>query len=155
MRTPTDLMTIGDLAARAGVATSAVRFYEEQGLIRSERTAGNQRRYPRHMLRRLSLLLFARRLGIPLTEIAEVFAELPEERMPGKRDWARISARWHAHLEERRREIERLEAELTGCIGCGCLSLRRCRILNPEDALSDEGPGPRRLLAEHDDEPGA
>src|SRR5690606_14327559 len=102
-------------------------------------------------LRRLSLLLFARRLGIPLTEIAEVFAELPEDRMPGKRDWARISARWHAHLEERRREIERLEAELTGCIGCGCLSLRRCRILNPEDALSDEGPGPRRLLAEHDD----
>lgn len=152
MPSPTELLTIGELASRAGVATSAVRFYEEQGLLISERTTGNQRRYKRHMLRRLSLLLFARRLGIPLAEIAEVFADLPADRMPGTRDWSRIATRWHAHLEERRREIERLEEELTGCIGCGCLSLGRCRILNPRDELADEGPGPRRLLTEHTDD---
>ncbi|QLY28284.1 redox-sensitive transcriptional activator SoxR [Nocardia huaxiensis] len=143
---PTDLLTIGELAHRAGVATSAVRFYEDQGLIASTRTAGNQRRYPRHVLRRLSLILFAKRLGIPLAEVAEVFATLPEDRMPGKRDWDRISRRWSDHLEARRREIEHLQRELTGCIGCGCLSLRRCYLLNPSDALAAEGSGPRILL---------
>ncbi len=145
-RTPTDLLTIGELARRAGVATSAVRFYEEQGLISAVRTAGNQRRYPRHVLRRLSLVLFAKRLGIPLAEVAEVFAGLPDDRMPGKRDWDRIAKRWSDHLEARRREIEQLQRELTGCIGCGCLSLRRCYVLNPGDSLSEHGSGPQRLL---------
>ncbi|MEU5978284.1 redox-sensitive transcriptional activator SoxR [Streptomyces sp. NPDC047315] len=139
-------MTVGEVARRAGVATSAVRFYEEQGLISAERTAGNQRRYRRHVLRRLSLILTAKRLGIPLAELAEVFETLPEHRMPSKRDWERISRRWAAHLEARRREIERLEQELTGCIGCGCLSLQRCRVLNPGDALAARGAGPRRLI---------
>ncbi|RKT55257.1 redox-sensitive transcriptional activator SoxR [Saccharothrix australiensis] len=145
-RTPTELLTIGELARRAGVATSAVRFYEEQGLISSVRTAGNQRRYPRHVLRRLSLVLFAKRLGIPLAEVAEVFAALPDDHMPGKRDWDRIARRWSDHLEARRREIEQLQRELTGCIGCGCLSLRRCYVLNPGDSLGTRGSGPQRLL---------
>ncbi|QBJ97431.1 redox-sensitive transcriptional activator SoxR [Rhodococcus sp. ABRD24] len=145
MRTPTDLLSVGEVAARVGIATSAVRFYEDQGLITSERTAGNQRRYRRHVLRRLSLVLVAKRLGIPLSEVAEVFATLPADHMPGKRDWDRISRQWAAHLEARRRELEQLERELNGCIGCGCLSLRRCRVLNPGDALGIEGPGPRLL----------
>lgn len=147
---PTDLMTIGEVARRAGVATSAVRFYEEQGLISSARTSGNQRRYPRHVLRRIGIIVAARRFGIPLSEVAEVFASLPEGRMPGKTDWRKISKRWHARLEARRREIQRLEEELIGCIGCGCLSLNSCRIINPEDQLSAEGPGPRRLQADHE-----
>ncbi|MBW4720323.1 redox-sensitive transcriptional activator SoxR [Saccharothrix obliqua] len=151
-RAPTDLLTIGELARRAGVATSAVRFYEAQGLITSVRTAGNQRRYPRHVLRRLSLVLFAKRLGIPLAEVAEVFAGLPDDRMPGKRDWDRIANRWREHLEARRREVEQLQRELTGCIGCGCLSLRRCYVLNPGDSLSEHGAGPQ-LLLHPDDEP--
>lgn len=151
-QTPTDLLTIGELARRAGVATSAVRFYEDQGLITSVRTSGNQRRYPRHVLRRLSLVLFAKRLGIPLAEVAEVFATLPEDHMPSKRDWDRISRRWRDHLEARRREIEQLQRELTDCIGCGCLSLRRCYVLNPADALAARGAGPQRLLHPEDDE---
>ncbi|MEU4805500.1 redox-sensitive transcriptional activator SoxR [Actinosynnema sp. NPDC023587] len=143
---PTDLLTVGELARRAGVATSAVRFYEDQGLISSTRTSGNQRRYPRHMLRRLSLVLFAKRLGIPLAEVVRVFAGLPEDRMPGKTDWTRIARRWRDHLDSRRREVEQLERDLTGCIGCGCLSLRRCRVLNPEDSLGARGAGPWLLL---------
>ncbi|MGW2543648.1 redox-sensitive transcriptional activator SoxR [Kitasatospora sp. NPDC001574] len=145
-RRPGDLLSVGEVARRAGVAPSAVRFYEDQGLIASERSAGNQRRYHRHVLRRLSLILVAKRLGIPLAEVAEVFEGLPADRMPDKRDWERISRRWAALLTARRREIERLEQELTGCIGCGCLSLRRCRVLNPQDSLGTDGPGPRRLL---------
>ncbi|MFE7129907.1 redox-sensitive transcriptional activator SoxR [Streptomyces sp. NPDC057638] len=143
---PSDLLSVGEVARRAGVATSAVRFYEAQGLISAERTAGNQRRYRRHVLRRLSLILVAKRLGIPLAEVAEVFAGLPDQRMPGKRDWERISVRWAAHLAARRREIERLEQEITSCIGCGCLSLQRCRVFNPEDALAVRGAGPRLLF---------
>ncbi|MEU3597283.1 redox-sensitive transcriptional activator SoxR [Streptomyces sp. NPDC006798] len=147
-RRASDLLTVGEVAKRAGIATSAVRFYEDQGLISAERSPGNQRRYRRHVLRRISLILAAKRLGIPLSEVAEIFSTLPEGRMPGQRDWERISRRWAAHLEARRREIERLEEELTGCIGCGCLSLRRCGVLNPQDTLSAQGAGPRRLIPE-------
>lgn len=143
--TPTDLLGVGEVARRAGVAVSALHFYEQQGLIRSERTAGNQRRYRRHVLRRISLILVAKRMGIPLSEVAEVFETLPGDRMPSKRDWERISRRWIAHLEARRREIEQLEREITGCIGCGCISLQRCRVLNPQDTLAGQGPGPARL----------
>lgn len=142
---PTDLLTVGEVARRAGIATSAVRFYEDQGLISSVRTAGNQRRYPRYVLRRIGIITAARRFGISLTEVAQVFDSLPENRMPGKTDWRRISKRWHERLEVRRRELERLEEELVGCIGCGCLSLNTCRVLNPDDQLSSEGPGARRL----------
>lgn len=142
---PTDLLTVGEVARRAGIATSAVRFYEDQGLISSVRTAGNQRRYPRYVLRRIGIITAARRFGIPLAEVAQVFDSLPDNRMPGKTDWRRISKRWHERLEVRRRELERLEEELVGCIGCGCLSLNTCRVLNPDDQLSSEGPGARRL----------
>lgn len=143
---PTELLTVGEVAHRAGMATSAVRFYEQQGLITSTRTAGNQRRYPRHVLRRISIIQAAQRFGVTLAEVATVLAGLPEDRMPSKADWTRISRRWHARLEARRREIEHLESELTGCIGCGCLSLATCRIVNPSDELSQHGPGPRRLI---------
>ncbi|WP_433674196.1 redox-sensitive transcriptional activator SoxR [Microbacterium gorillae] len=145
---PTDLLTVGEVARRAGIATSAVRFYEDQGLISSIRTSGNQRRYPRYVLRRIGVISAARRFGIPLSELAEVFAALPDNRMPGKGDWRKISQRWHERLARRRRELERLEEELVGCIGCGCLSLNTCRILNPEDRLASDGPGPRRLEAD-------
>ncbi|MFE5735919.1 redox-sensitive transcriptional activator SoxR [Streptomyces celluloflavus] len=144
----TELLTVGEVARRVGIATSAVRFYESEGLISAVRTSGNQRRYPRHTLRRLSIVVFAKRLGIPLNEVAEVFKPLPSDRMPGKRDWARISARWSALLGERRDQIERLRKELEGCIGCGCLSLGTCKALNPADTLALDGAGPQRLLHE-------
>ncbi|WP_026357245.1 redox-sensitive transcriptional activator SoxR [Mycobacterium sp. 141] len=143
---PTELLTVGEVAQRAGMATSAVRFYEQQGLITSTRTSGNQRRYPRHVLRRISIIQAAQRFGVTLAEVAAVLSDLPDNRMPSKSDWTGISRRWHAQLEARRREIEHLESELTGCIGCGCLSLATCRIVNPDDALSRNGPGPRRLI---------
>lgn len=143
--TAQDLLTVGEVARRSGIATSAVRYYESEGLITSVRTVGNQRRYPRYVLRRIGIIVAARRFGIPLSEVAEVFQELPHDRMPGKRDWRRISATWHEQLAARRRELELLEEELTGCIGCGCLSLNTCRALNPGDRLAGEGPGPRRL----------
>ncbi|SJN10009.1 Redox-sensitive transcriptional activator SoxR [Leucobacter sp. 7(1)] len=143
--TPQDLLTVGEVARRSGIATSAVRYYESQGLITSVRTAGNQRRYPRYALRRIGIIVASRRFGIPLSEVAAVFADLPHDRMPGKRDWRRISASWHEQLAARRRELELLEEELTGCIGCGCLSLNTCRALNPGDRLANDGPGPRRL----------
>lgn len=142
---PTSFLTVGELAARAGIATSAVRFYEKQGLLISVRTAGNQRRYPRYTLRRLSIVLAARRFGIPLEEVADLFETLPNDRMPSQRDWARIARLWHTRLEARRHEIEQLESELTGCLGCGCLSLSTCTVLNPGDALGAGGTGPLRL----------
>lgn len=142
---PTDLLSVGDVAARTGVAVSALHFYERQGLISSERTAGGQRRYARHVLRRVSVIQVARRMGIPLAEVAEVFDDLPDDRMPGKTDWRRISERWKGKLEARRKEIERMESELVECIGCGCVSLRSCRVLNPDDELGSSGSGPRLL----------
>ncbi|MGC2941224.1 redox-sensitive transcriptional activator SoxR [Brevibacterium sp. FAM 24638] len=142
---PTDLLSVGDVAARTGVAVSALHFYERQGLIVSERTAGGQRRYARHVLRRISVIQVAKRMGIPLAEVAEVFDDLPDDRMPGKTDWRRISERWRGKLEARRREIERMESELVECIGCGCVSLRSCRVLNPDDELGSSGSGPRLL----------
>lgn len=144
-KTPTDLLSIGEVAERVGIATSAVRFYEKEGLISSIRTAGNQRRYPRHVLRRLSIISYAKRLGIPLTEVAEVFAQLPPDRMPSKRDWTKISQRWTKLLDERRRQLEALQTELAACIGCGCLSLNNCNALNPGDVLGSQGVGAVRL----------
>lgn len=147
---PTDMLTVGEVAQRAGIATSAVRFYEDQGLITSVRTLGNQRRYPRHVLRRISIIQAARRFGVTLAEVSAVFTDLPDNRMPSKADWNRISRHWHAQLQARRLEIEHLEAELTGCIGCGCLSLATCRIVNHDDELARQGPGPRRLISAAD-----
>ncbi|WP_049562300.1 redox-sensitive transcriptional activator SoxR [Nonomuraea sp. SBT364] len=142
---PDDRLTIGEIIRRTGVSASALHFYERKGLIFSERGTGNQRIFSRHMLRRISLIIVAKRLGIPLSDVAEVFATLPTDRAPAHEDWQRVSRMWKRQLEERRRAIESLEHELTGCIGCGCLSMRACLLLNPDDALRGSGPGPVRL----------
>lgn len=139
------LLTIGELSSRSGVAPSALRYYEALGLVGSVRTAGNQRRYPRHMLRRVSLIAVAKRLGIPLSDVEEAFQGVPMERRPSHEEWQKASRAWKRKLQERRRSLERLEHELTGCIGCGCLSMKACGLLNPGDALSELGAGPRRL----------
>lgn len=145
---PDELLTIGEMSRRTGVAASALRFYEDLGLIASVRTAGNQRRYPRHMLRRVSLIAVAKRLGLPLSDVQEGFGDVPLDRTPGHEEWQRASRQWKRRLVERRRGLERLERELTGCIGCGCLSMKACALLNPDDALGEDGAGPRRLAPE-------
>ncbi|MFC0528631.1 redox-sensitive transcriptional activator SoxR [Phytohabitans kaempferiae] len=143
---PDDALPIGEVVRRTGVAASALHYYEQMGLIAAHRTSGNQRRYARHMLRRISLILVAKRLGIGLGDVRDVFTTLPMETVPTIRDWQRVSQRWRTQLEERKREIEQLERELTGCIGCGCLSMSACQLLNPGDELAEQGPGPRRLV---------
>jgi MerR family transcriptional regulator, redox-sensitive transcriptional activator SoxR len=138
-------LTVGQLAARSGVAVSALRFYEEQGLVSARRTTGNQRRYPRAMLRRVAFIRASQRVGIPLSRIADALAGLPANRTPTADDWARLSAQWRADLDERIDQLQRLRDRLTGCIGCGCLSLRACQLVNPDDALGSDGPGARNL----------
>ena len=138
-------LSVGEVSRRTGLPASALHFYEREGLIAASRTAGNQRRYPRHMLRRISLVLVAKRLGIPLSEVAEVFRDLPMDHEPTRADWQRVSRTWKVRLEERRRALERLEKELVGCIGCGCLAMRSCDLLNPDDVLGSRGTGPVRL----------
>ncbi|MEV0134448.1 redox-sensitive transcriptional activator SoxR [Dactylosporangium sp. NPDC050688] len=140
-----DLLTVGEVTARTGVSASALRFYEAEGLISAERNSSNQRLYRRHMLRRISLVLAARRLGIPLAEVAVVFTTLPADGPPSHRDWVRLSRVWKSELEERRLYIMNLERQLTACIGCGCLSMRSCDLLNPDDRLGTRGTGPVRL----------
>ncbi len=142
---PDELLTIGEMSRRTGVAVSALRYYESLSLIASVRTAGNQRRFPRHMLRRVSLITVAKNLGVPLADVQATFADVPLDRTPSHADWQRASRAWKRQLEERRRGIERLELELTGCIGCGCLSMKACALLNPDDALAATGAGARRL----------
>ncbi|MFI9630586.1 redox-sensitive transcriptional activator SoxR [Streptomyces sp. NPDC052042] len=142
---PDDLLTIGEVTRRTGVPASALHFYERKGLIFSERTIGNQRVFSRHTLRRIALIIVAKRLHIPLSDVAEVFVDLPTDRAPAHKDWQRVSRRWKKQLEERRRVIEILERELTGCIGCGCLSMKACLLLNPDDTLRGRGLGPVRL----------
>ena len=145
---PAPELAVGEVAARSGVAVSALHFYESLGLIASTRTSGNQRRYARHMLRRVSLITVAKRLGIPLSDVHDAFADVPLTQTPSHEDWQRASRRWKRELEKRREGIERLERELTGCIGCGCLSMKACGLLNPDDALSSQGAGPQRLRDE-------
>jgi MerR family transcriptional regulator, redox-sensitive transcriptional activator SoxR len=141
-----ELLTIGDMAARSGVSPSALRFYEREGLIRSTRTGGNQRRYERHELRRIAFIRIAQQVGVSLEEIRSALATLPESRTPTKADWARLSARWRRKLEDRIAIMERLRDQLTGCIGCGCLSLQRCNLINPQDRLAERGKGPQMIL---------
>ncbi len=141
-----ETLTIGDFAARSGVAASALRYYEKEGLIRSARTGGNQRRYDRSELRRVAFIKIAQQVGVSLDEIREALAALPENRTPTKADWTRLSARWRSRLEERIALMERLRDQLTGCIGCGCLSLQRCSLINPADRLAERGAGPRMIL---------
>lgn len=134
-------LTIGQLAERSGVAPSALRFYEDRGLIASERTTGNQRRYPPSTLRRVAFVRTAQRVGLSLEEIRAALAELPDGRTPTKSDWHRISNAWRPRLDEQIRRIELLRDRLDGCIGCGCLSLRSCTLTNPGDEMADRGPG--------------
>jgi MerR family redox-sensitive transcriptional activator SoxR len=141
-------LTVGQVAARSGVAVSALHFYENKGLIRSRRTAGNQRRYTRDVLRRVAFIRVSQRVGIPLNDIRDALADLPEERTPTPKDWARLSATWRGELDTRIEQLQRLRDDLSGCIGCGCLSLVHCRLSNPGDRLGALGPGPRRLLTE-------
>lgn len=143
-----DLLTIGELGQRSGAAPSALRFYEQLGLIRATRTGGNQRRYERAALRRVAFILAARHLGVPLEEIRVALATLPIERTPKAADWARLSARWRRRLDERIVEIQSLRDKLTSCIGCGCLSLQRCKLLNSDDKVAARGAGPRILYPE-------
>lgn len=139
-------LTVGQLAARSGVAVSALHFYERQGLISSRRTSGNQRRYKRDVLRRVALIRIAQRVGIPLAEVAAVLALLPDGRTPTRHDWQRISQSWRAELEARIRHLQQLRDDFADCVGCGCLSIDRCRLANPHDQLGKHGAGPRRLL---------
>ncbi len=140
------VLTVGDLAKRSGVTVSALHFYERQGLITSERTAGNQRRYQRHILRRVSFIRVSQRVGVPLADIRTALDALPEGRTPTKRDWARLSSLWREELDSRIASLEHLRNDLTSCIGCGCLSLRTCSLQNPSDELGTDGAGPRKWL---------
>lgn len=138
-------LTVGQVAARAGVTVSALHFYEARGLIRSRRTAGNRRRYPRDVLRRIAFIRVAQRVGIPLATIAAALASLPESRTPTAEDWAHLSAAWRTELDARITRLLELRDQFTDCIGCGCLSLAHCALANPGDRLAARGPGPGRL----------
>jgi MerR family transcriptional regulator, redox-sensitive transcriptional activator SoxR len=143
-----ETLTIGEVARRSGVASSALRFYEERGLIASQRAGSGHRRYERPVLRRIAFIVFAQRIGLTLEEIGAELAKLPPERAPTRSDWARLSAGWTSRIEERIAELERLKAGLTECIGCGCLSLDRCQLANPGDRAARFGPGPRYWIGD-------
>jgi len=146
---PTTL-SVGEVAHRSGVAVSTLHFYETKGLISSERTSGNQRRYARATLRRVSFIRVAQRVGISLADIAAALSTLPATAAPSREDWAKLSAAWRAELDERMAQLKKLRDTLDDCIGCGCLSIDRCRLRNPGDKLAQQGAGPRRLLVERE-----
>jgi MerR family redox-sensitive transcriptional activator SoxR len=141
-----DLLTITEVSRRSGVAASALRFYEQRGLIRSERAGSGHRRYPRAVLRRIAFIVFAQKIGLSLEEIGVEVGRLPGNHVPVKADWARLSGSWTARIDRRIAELERLRSSLTQCIGCGCLSLKDCQMSNPGDRASRLGPGPRYWL---------
>jgi MerR family redox-sensitive transcriptional activator SoxR len=143
-----DLLTISDVSRRSGVAASALRFYEERGLIASERAGSGHRRYPRAALRRIAFIVFAQRIGLTLDEIGAALAKLPQHRAPEGPDWAMLSGGWTTRIDERIAELQRLREGLTGCIGCGCLSLDRCKLANPGDRAARNGPGPRYWIGD-------
>jgi MerR family redox-sensitive transcriptional activator SoxR len=142
------LLPIGEVVQRSGVAASALRFYEERGLITSERAGSGRRQYPRPVLRRIAFIVFAQKVGLSLGEIGEELAKLPPDRAPTRKDWSRLSAGWSGRIDERIAELERLKAGLGECIGCGCLSLDRCKLANPDDRAARGGPGPRFWVGE-------
>jgi MerR family transcriptional regulator, redox-sensitive transcriptional activator SoxR len=142
-----DMLTIGEVARRSGVPHTALRFYEERGLVSSERTAGNQRKYSRAVLRRLAFIRTAQRVGLSLEEIRDALSTLPEGRTPTKADWTRLSNLWRGELDARIDAMQRLRDRLTVCIGCGCLSLKSCHLMNKDDAMATIGPGAPRLRA--------
>lgn len=139
-------LSVGEVARRSGVAVSTLHFYETKGLISSSRSEGNQRRYAREVLRRVAFIRVAQRVGIGLAEIATALAALPPKAAPSRADWTRLSANWRGELDERIAQLKKLRDTLDDCIGCGCLSIDRCRLRNPHDQLGDEGSGPQRLL---------
>jgi MerR family transcriptional regulator, redox-sensitive transcriptional activator SoxR len=141
-------VTIGEMARRAGVAASALRYYEQLGLISSQRTAGGQRRYARATLRRVAFVRAAQTVGLSLDEVRAVLARLPDERTPNKTDWNKVSGTWIRRIDERIAELQRLRETLNSCVGCGCLSLRTCRLSNPEDTAATRGAGARWLLGD-------
>ncbi len=138
-------LSVGEVATRSGLAVSAIHFYESKGLIHSWRNAANQRRYPREALRRVSIVKVAQRLGIPLASIKSALDSLPKGRTPTDQDWRKLSARWHADLDDRIARLTQMRDQLTGCIGCGCLSMQSCPLRNPGDELAGRGPGPQLL----------
>jgi MerR family transcriptional regulator, redox-sensitive transcriptional activator SoxR len=138
-----DVLTIGEVAARSGVAASALRFYEDQGLIAAERNDSGHRRYPRSILRRVAFIVFAQKVGLSLEQVREELAKLPRNRAPERSDWSKLSGGWAQRIDERIEELERLKAGLSECIGCGCLSLDRCQFANPRDRAARRGAGPR------------
>lgn len=142
------LLSIGEVSRRSGVASSALRFYEERGLITSERAGSAHRRYPRPVLRRIAFIVFAQRVGLSLEEIGVELAKLPPDRAPTRRDWSRLSSGWSSRIDRRIAELERLKLGLTGCIGCGCLSLERCKLANPDDRAARLGAGPRYWIGD-------
>ena len=146
MEIPDPELSVGQLSARSGVAVSALHFYERQRLITSRRTSGNQRRYRRDTLRRVALIRVAQRAGIPLAAIRTALDELPTDRIPTRDDWVRLSSSWQQEIEQRIRLLQQVHDKFTDCIGCGCLSIDRCALVNPDDRLGQAGPGPRRLL---------
>jgi len=143
-----DLLTIGEVARRSGVASSALRFYEDRELITSERAGSGHRRYPRPVLRRIAFIVFAQRIGLTLDEIGAELAKLPPHHAPTRRDWSRLSRTWTSRIDQRIAELERLKVGLTECIGCGCLSLDRCKLSNPQDRAARLGPGPRYWIGD-------
>jgi MerR family redox-sensitive transcriptional activator SoxR len=144
-----DPLTITEVSRRSGVAASALRFYEEKGLIKSERAGSGHRRYQRVVLRRIAFIVFAQRVGMTLDEVAKELAKLPEGgRVPEGKDWAKLSSSWTGRIDERIAELQRLRAGLTGCIGCGCLSLDKCQFANPGDRAARLGPGPRYWVSD-------
>jgi MerR family transcriptional regulator, redox-sensitive transcriptional activator SoxR len=140
------MITIGEVAERSGLAASAIRFYERQGLLRAERTAGGQRRFRRDVLRRIAFIRIAQRVGLSLDEIVEALAGLPADKAPNAQDWQRLTRGWRQRIDNRIGLLEALRSGLTSCIGCGCLSLRTCALSNPDDMAGTLGPGPRYLL---------
>lgn len=152
MKKPEDYLTIGDAARRSGVATSTLRFYESRGLIHSIRVTGNHRRYHRATLRRIAIIRAAQTLGLSLREIADALSSLPDKRTASKKDWANLSKNWGRQLDRRIADLQNLRARLSGCIGCGCLSLEYCSLYNIDDEAAHLGSGPRYLLG---DSPGA
>ena len=142
------LLTIGEVARRSGVAASALRYYEGLGVIGSERAGSGHRRYPRAVLRRIAFIVFAQRIGLSLEEIGAELRRLPLDRAPTRDDWSLLSSAWTARIDERIAELHRLRAGLTECIGCGCLSLERCRLSNPMDRAAALGPGPRYWIGD-------
>ena len=142
-----DLLTISEISRRSGVTSSALRFYEDKGLVTSQRSGRGHRRYPRAVLRRVAFIVFAQKIGLSLEEVRDELSKLPSNRVPESSDWAKLSGNWSKRVNERIAELERLKAGLTQCIGCGCLSLGRCQLANPGDRVARYGSGPRYWIA--------